>query len=397
MSLNSALCLRQPSQLIASFATLIALLAMEAVLIRAGVPWPLTALVIVTIMAARFGSAFAVAALGLSVAVGDTLFKQMVVQGHMPSPSPEMPFVQLIFVTIGSAIPIVLVHTAKAATVRADARTEVVSYLETTMRPETLPKIEGYDIAGLSSPASDDGVGGDFYDVYPMPGGLYGIMMGDVLGKGKEAAASTALLRYSVRAHSNRVSSPARVLTLLSEQIAGQGGLVRGATLFVGTLDPRTGVLEYASAGHEPPMIVGPDGVVQTLDGTGCMLGLGEREEYELRIAEIAPGATLLLSTDGLVEARSSYGEFMGPEGAQHLFRAASCAPTASLAVALLMQGAADHIGNARRDDIALLMLVRTALKDVVYDIDAPATACSMGDARSGSLPLIVGEGLGMR
>ncbi len=252
--------------------------------------------------------------------------------------------------------------------------------LQSMILPETLAHAPGYDLSGVYKPARhEEEVGGDFYDFYPLAPGLYGILIGDVMGKGKEAAASTALLRYSVRAFTSTGTRPAQVMRQLNSLLEGQEGRFETASLFVGVLDAVTGTLHYACAGHEPPMLARVDGEEETLDSTGPILGIGLDLPYTEDSITLEPGDALFLMTDGVTEARSERGQFLESAGAWRLLRSALGAPSVQEALTSLDAALTGFIGRASRDDIAMLLLRREsetkppANKDRSRVLDSPA------------------------
>ena len=147
-------------------------------------------------------------------------------------------------------------------------------------------------------------VGGDWYDVVDLPDGTYGVVVGDVVGRGLAAAAVMGQLRSAGRALLLESRSPGHVLSALDRFAA----LVPGAavsTVFCAVIDPREGTLRYSSAGHPPAIVVGADGAARFLDAAGS-LPLAVVEDLDRPEADVvlAPGSTVLLYTDGLVERR---------------------------------------------------------------------------------------------
>ncbi|WP_311922706.1 SpoIIE family protein phosphatase [Microbispora sp. H10836] len=147
-------------------------------------------------------------------------------------------------------------------------------------------------------------VGGDWYDTIALPGGRIGIVVGDCVGRGVEAAAVMGQLRSACRALLLQDDSPARVLMALDQFAAGVPG-ARCTTVFCGVLDPETGHLSYSSAGHPPGILAHPDGSTGLLDG-GRSVPLAVRPGATRPEGEavIPARATLMLYTDGLVERR---------------------------------------------------------------------------------------------
>jgi sigma-B regulation protein RsbU (phosphoserine phosphatase) len=244
---------------------------------------------------------------------------------------------------------------------KAETRREVVMALQSMHLPTELAHATGYDLSGLYKPAlEEEEVGGDFYDFYPTGNGQFCLLIGDVMGKGKEAAASTALLRYAIRAFCSAGANPALIITQLNTLIETQGLPFETASLFVGLLEPRSGSLAYANAGHEPPMLKRADGDEQALAVTGPILGVGLDARYEEKAVALGPKDTLLLMTDGVTEARNKHGEFLGSAGAWWMLRTALRAPSAQSALTSLDRALTDYISDSHCDDIALLLLRRT-------------------------------------
>ncbi|QXG74453.1 SpoIIE family protein phosphatase [Modestobacter sp. L9-4] len=147
-------------------------------------------------------------------------------------------------------------------------------------------------------------VGGDWYDVVDLPGGSYGVVVGDVVGRGLDAAAVMGQLRSAGRALLLESRSPAHVLSALDRFAA----LVPGAicsTVFCGIVDPAAATLRYSSAGHPPAVLVDDQGRAQLLEGArGVPLAVLEGVQRPEAQVSLPPGSTLLLYTDGLVERR---------------------------------------------------------------------------------------------
>ena len=185
---------------------------------------------------------------------------------------------------------------------RAQFFTEVAVTLQrAVLGPTVLPR----DFAVHYEPASGTlEVGGDWYDVVDLPDGTYGVVVGDVVGRGLAAAAVMGQLRSAGRALLLESRSPGHVLSALDRFAA----LVPGAavsTVFCAVIDPRDGTLRYSSAGHPPAIVVTADGAARYLDGAGSM-PLAVVDDLERPEADVglAPGSTVLLYTDGLVERR---------------------------------------------------------------------------------------------
>jgi anti-sigma regulatory factor (Ser/Thr protein kinase) len=175
--------------------------------------------------------------------------------------------------------------------------------LQRSLLPERLPSLVGIETAARYLPARDE-VGGDWYDVIELARGRVGIAIGDVAGHGVRAAALMGHLRTALRAYALDGHEPGealRRLDRLMQTIRGRGM----ATAAYAILEPGTGALEYASAGHLPPVVTGPAGQARLLDVTTAPpLGTLPYASYPVTHETLLPGETLLLYTDGLVERR---------------------------------------------------------------------------------------------
>ncbi len=327
-----------------------------------GLAWALIALLVIAMTAGLWGMRPAALSLGLFTVFG------MTVVAHIQALPKDTLFMQvlrpLLFAGCGAAA-VGLIAWARRMQRQAETRREVVQALQSMTLPTALAHAVGYDLSGCCKPAHrEEEVGGDFYDFYPAGTGQYCLLIGDVMGHGKEAAASTALLRYSVRAFCSAGASPAEIITRLNTLIESQGLPFETATLFVGLLDPRSGALSYANAGHEPPLLKRSGGAEEVLAPTGPILGVGLEAVYTQKTVALEAGDALLLLTDGVTEARNTHGEFLGSAGAWWMLRAALKASTAQAALTALERELADYVGpnrtDTRRDDIALLLLRRT-------------------------------------
>jgi serine phosphatase RsbU (regulator of sigma subunit)/GAF domain-containing protein len=194
-------------------------------------------------------------------------------------------------------------HLTESALQRATEDDRLVAALQRTLLLEQLPKVPGVALAARYRPSAADVVGGDWYDLVPLPSGRLAIVLGDVAGHGLAAASVTAQLRHALRAHLLRDRGPAAALQGLGEVIAA---LLPGelATAVVAELDPGTGDVAVASAGHLPVLHAADDGVHLLFEGRGPALGLLDEVDYpEIRLRLAGPDR-LLLYSDGLVERR---------------------------------------------------------------------------------------------
>lgn len=185
------------------------------------------------------------------------------------------------------------------------ARTQLARTLQSSLLPEALPVLERLALASAYHPAGDESeVGGDFYDVFTTPAGCW-LVVGDVCGKGPEAAAVTALVRHSVRAFAFVRSSPAQVLGAVNQVMLGHSLSHRFATVVLARVDlgvkPVRAVI--AGAGHPPPLLLERSGAVGCVSARGTMLGVRSGSNVADVRVTLAAGSTLVLYTDGLLDA----------------------------------------------------------------------------------------------
>jgi PAS domain S-box-containing protein len=235
-------------------------------------------------------------------------------------------------------------------------RSRIANILERSLLPESLPEIPGVELRARYSPAGEvNEVGGDFYDVFAYGEGRWMLVIGDVCGKGPRAAGVTALARHTLRAGALSNQSPEEMLRTLHRALRLQpaGADLCTVCLVLMTPGPEHVHLTVALAGHQPPLLFDRDGAVTALGEPGTLLGVVDPIDLVESHAELHPGQTLLLFTDGVTEAGRA-GRQLGERGLREL-----CAQTAPLA----LDGLLEHIEHAvleramgrLRDDVALL------------------------------------------
>ena len=236
-------------------------------------------------------------------------------------------------------------------------RVLIASTLQDALLPPRLPEIPGVSIAARFRAAGEASrVGGDFYDVFAVPGGWMAIM-GDVTGKGAAAAAVTALARHTMRTAGQYEPSPARVLARLNEAVlaAERSQLL---TAICVRLTPVLGgrlQLMVAGAGHPPPLLVRPSGEVAPVDATGTLLGAFARGTWADTTFPLEAGDSLVLYTDGVTDTGGEHERF-GTERLEALV--AEAAGSDADALAARIDGALrDFQSGEQRDDMALLVL----------------------------------------
>ncbi|MFL5870297.1 MAG: SpoIIE family protein phosphatase, partial [Solirubrobacterales bacterium] len=199
---------------------------------------------------------------------------------------------------------------AEAATrQRYEQELEVARLIQQNFLPKELPDLPGWQVAAYYSPARE--VGGDFYDVIPLPDGRVGLVVGDVTDKGVPAALVMSATRSVLRASAQRLLEPGVVLERVNDHLFPDMPEKMFVTCLYGVLDPETGHLRFANAGHDVPYVRTADGVGE-LRARGMPLGLMSGMTYEEKEVDLQPGDSVLLHSDGIVEAhdadRNMYG-----------------------------------------------------------------------------------------
>ena len=187
---------------------------------------------------------------------------------------------------------------------RARREHQIAETLQRSLLPAALPDIPGIALTARYVPASADmHVGGDWYDVVPLPNGLIGLVIGDVAGHGLQAAATMGQLRMAVRAYALQDPSPVTVLRGV-QQLASQLAVSEMTTLIYLVFDPATRQLRFANAGHPPVLVIGNGTTRYLADGLAPPVGATADLDFPEEVEHLDAGATLLLYTDGLVERR---------------------------------------------------------------------------------------------
>jgi len=234
-------------------------------------------------------------------------------------------------------------------------RSEVAETLQASLLPARLPDVPGLDFAAayVGATASQE-ISGDFYDVFRYRDG-WAIAIGDVCGKGQDAAAVTAAARHSIRALASVHAAPADVLAAANEVLlAGDYG-ERFVTVKLAFLEPRGRRLgvRLASAGHPGPAVVRADGRVELLDGDGLPLGLFDDARPSLAELELRQGDLLFFYTDGVTEARSADLEFFEDRLIDEL--AAAAGRSAAETVRAVQELVTEFSQGELRDDVTIV------------------------------------------
>ncbi|PSM42410.1 histidine kinase [Streptomyces dioscori] len=238
---------------------------------------------------------------------------------------------------------------------------EALAVLQQSLLPAELPAVPGLEAGSYYHTASPDLLGGDFYDLFPLDTGRWAFFLGDVCGKGPQAAAVTSLTRYTLRAAALHDADPVSVLTTLNTVLheryrSGEG---RYCTAIFGVLEPADGHADVrlASGGHPSALIQRADGGADYLPTPGGLLiGVLPEAPFVAARTQLLPGDTLLLYTDGLTEARTGPDRALYGEDALRTFTATR--PSAGpQALVTALTGLLASFGDGLDDDTALLAL----------------------------------------
>jgi len=232
--------------------------------------------------------------------------------------------------------------------------------LQRSLSPPSLPGVPGLDVAVHYEPSAPEAVGGDFYDLFPLSATRTGFFLGDVCGKGPEAAAITSLARYTMRTAAMLRETPDAILLDLNAALLMEASeTMKTCTVVYGQLDINSGAITLAVAGHPPPLIVRAHGAVKTTSAHGTLLGAVKDPSFVTCEVSLEPGDAIVLCSDGIHDAEIDAVRV----DEQRVFELLSGAPQADA------QALVDRLVHALRaterplrDDVAIMVLRRIAL-----------------------------------
>jgi serine phosphatase RsbU (regulator of sigma subunit) len=264
----------------------------------------------------------------------------------------------------------------------ATARRDIAVTLQRSLLPDAVPAIPGWEVATMYRPATGSGeveVGGDFYDFFRTPAGWL-VLLGDVTGRGVEAAAMTSLVRHGARFLAKQEYRPSGILGRLDEALREQSGLSLCSALCIRLGDGR---LLMSSAGHPPPLVVRDDGRVREIGGSGPILGGWENSIWEDREVLVGPDETLLMYTDGVTDTRGVNERFGAARLRRLLVENAGSPPERLLQTLQSVLEEFQIEGHA--DDTGAVALRAAPLESLVSAAEGPAFGAS--ETRPEDLP----------
>lgn len=259
----------------------------------------------------------------------------------------------------GVMIDVTEAKRAEQAVLESRARfASLARTLQASLLPPHLPDIAGLEVASAFRPAEEGvEVVGDFYDLFDVGGGAWGVVIGDVCGKGADAASLTALARYTVRAAAIRERRPSRVLRVLNDAVLRDTEDERFCTAAYARLELHAAgaAVAVTSGGHPLPLVLRAGGGVERAGRPGTLLGMFPDPDLADDTVELGPGDALVLFTDGAVEARRG-GELLGEQRFAALV--GTCAHLRGDEIAArLLDGVVAFGAGDRMDDLAIVVL----------------------------------------
>jgi serine phosphatase RsbU (regulator of sigma subunit) len=234
---------------------------------------------------------------------------------------------------------------------------EVAREIQLAMLPAGTYRSADIEICGATRPANT--VGGDFYDVLPLPDGRVILAVGDVAGKGSPAALLMALLLAMLRTLVDEELDPEALVTRLNAQIWRHSPGSRFITFFYAIYDPVSGTLTYVNAGQNPPLVRRGPGRCERLAATGIALGMFDQSSYSAVETRIDPGEMLVLYSDGITEAENPEGQPLEEAGLQVILDSYPDESPAGLSTQIIK--GVERYAQASRftDDLTILILKR--------------------------------------
>lgn len=238
-----------------------------------------------------------------------------------------------------------------------DEQLNAARTIQHVLLPSEISAPDGYSIAARYIPCQ--AVGGDCYDVFAIQNARTGLAVGDISGKGLTAAMMMTNLMALFRVEARRGDEPHRVLTSMNQLFHESTPAQYFATFFFGALEHRTGRIDFASAGHDPPLVIHADGRVEPETLGDTLLGIFPGVEFRPLTLELAPGDVCVVCSDGVTEQIDPDEEFFERSRLQEVVHSRRSEDAASIADAVLGAVTAFAAGTPAADDLTLLVVKR--------------------------------------
>ncbi|MBI5965055.1 MAG: SpoIIE family protein phosphatase [Chloroflexi bacterium] len=243
---------------------------------------------------------------------------------------------------------------------RLERELQVAADIQFSILPDELPTVAEFDFGARILPARQ--VGGDFYDIFLISENRVGVLIGDVADKGIPSAIFMARAHALIMAEADTGMSAGEVMQLVNRHITRLQKTTQFVTVLYGILDLETHEFNYARAGHEPPLILNPDGTVERIPhNPGMALGLWDNVTLDERTVTLQPGSTFLLFTDGMTDCRDTHGEPFGLERIKKTLSGLSNM-NGQLACDHLLETLVNYQDGSKQDDDVTLVAIH-ALK----------------------------------
>ncbi len=255
-----------------------------------------------------------------------------------------------------------IVGQAAIAIDRARLYEQQKSFSDTMQRsllPRSRPELPGIDLGDVYESSARVEVGGDVYDFLTLPDGRLAVALGDVTGHGIDATADMAMTKFVFRSLTREHPEPGDFLSFANEVAVEELSNEKFVTLVYLTLDPASGELVCAAAGHPHPRLVRPDGRVEAIEAGGLALGIDDDQRYEEVRGRLEHDAFVVLYTDGVVEARGAGGELWGHDRLDACLAELRDLPAAEIAEQVIVRCREFARGDLE-DDCAIVVVKRT-------------------------------------
>ena len=231
--------------------------------------------------------------------------------------------------------------------------------MQRSLLPRGAPELPGLELGDVYESAAKVEVGGDVYDYLTLGDGRLAVVLGDVTGHGVDATADMAMAKYVFRSLGREHPDPGTFLAVANDVVSSEIAPGRFITMVELVFDAVRGEVACASAGHPPPRLVLPDGTVESIPVRGLALGIDAPQEYATVTEPFPPGATVVVYTDGVIEARRG-GEQFGVERLDALLAERRQLPPQAIAEAALA-ACRDWTEGELTDDVAVVVVKRAA------------------------------------
>ena len=238
---------------------------------------------------------------------------------------------------------------------RLERELQVAAEIQLSILPDVLPATPCFDFGACIDPARQ--VGGDFYDVFLVGENRIAVLIGDVADKGVPSAIFMARVHALVMAEADSYPTPEGVLRKVNGHVTRLEKSTQFVTALYGILDCASGDFNYARAGHEPPLLLTPEGVQRLPHAPGMALGLWEEITLDVNRVHLSPGSSLLLFTDGMTDCRNPAGEAFGLERIQDAFLTLRGLPAQEVCDRLLKTLLDYQQGSKQDDDVTLVAI----------------------------------------